>query len=91
LSAMLDDGLNPQEALDRPRFCLEEGTGDSILALEEGIPTATITRLAELGHRIHKVSGVDRGMFGRGQIINREGNAFWGGSDPRGDGLVASF
>ncbi len=91
LSAMLDDGLNPQEALDRPRFCLEDGTGDSILAVEEGIPRLTMTRLAELGHRVRPVSGEARGMFGRGQIINREADVLWGGSDPRGDGLVASF
>ncbi len=91
LSAMLDDGLNPQEALDRPRFCLEDGTGDSILAVEEGIPRLTMTRLAELGHRVRPVSGEARGMFGRGQIINREADVLLGGSDPRGDGLVASF
>ncbi len=38
ISAMIDDGLNPQETLNRPRWCLEDGTGGSLLALEEGIP-----------------------------------------------------
>ncbi len=36
LVALIDDDLNPQEALNRPRWCLESGTGDSALALEEG-------------------------------------------------------
>ncbi|MEO8393586.1 MAG: gamma-glutamyltransferase, partial [Chloroflexota bacterium] len=27
--AMIDDDLNPQEALNRPRWCLDSGTGDS--------------------------------------------------------------
>jgi gamma-glutamyltranspeptidase / glutathione hydrolase len=93
ISAMLDDDLNPQEALNRPRFCLETGRGDSILALEEGIPLATMARLAEIGHTIRPVSGRGRGVFGDGQIIRRdpETGVLSGGADPRKDGLVAAF
>lgn len=93
MSAMVDDGLNPQEALNRPRFCLEEGTGDSVLALEEGIPVGTMARLAELGHHVKPVSGRGRGVFGDGQIIRRDADTgvLFGGSDPRKDGLVATF
>ena len=93
LSAMLDDDLNPQEALDRPRWCLEDGTGGSVLALEEGIPTQTMARLAELGHRVRPVSGQGRLLFGSGQIIRRDpySGVLFGGSDPRKDGLVAAF
>jgi gamma-glutamyltranspeptidase/glutathione hydrolase len=93
ISAMLDDDLNPQEALNRPRFCLEDGTPDSILALEEGIPVQTMARLAELGHPVRPVSGRGRGVFGDGQIIRRdaETGVLFGGSDPRKDGLVAAF
>lgn len=93
MSAMLDDDLNPQEALNLPRWCLEDGTGDSLLALEEGLPTATMARLAELGHRVRPVSGRGRGVFGDGQIIRRdaETGVLFGGSDPRKDGQVAAF
>jgi gamma-glutamyltranspeptidase/glutathione hydrolase len=93
MSAMLDDDLNPQEALDRPRWCLEEGTGGSVLALEDGIPVATMARLAELGHRVRPVSGQGRLLFGSGQIIRRDpySGVMLGGSDPRKDGLVAAF
>ncbi|HLA42382.1 MAG TPA: gamma-glutamyltransferase, partial [Aggregatilineales bacterium] len=42
ISAMVDDDLNPQEALDRPRFRLME---DNTLALEDGILVETIARL----------------------------------------------
>lgn len=93
ISGMIDDQLNPQEVLNRPRFCLEEGTESSVLALEEGIPVATMSRLAELGHRIRPVSGRGRGVFGDGQIIRRdpESGVLIGGSDPRKDGLVAAF
>ena len=93
LTAMIDDGLDPQEALNRPRWCLENGTGDSLLALEEGLPVATMAKLAEMGHRLRPVSGRGRGVFGVGQIINRdaESGVLFGGSDPRKDGLVAAF
>jgi gamma-glutamyltranspeptidase/glutathione hydrolase len=93
LSAMLDDNLNPQESLDRPRWCLVDGNGDSVLAIEEGIPVATMSRLAELGHRIQPVSGASRNVFGDGHIIRRdpESGVLYGGSDPRKDGLTAAF
>src|SRR5690606_10089963 len=93
LSAMVDDDLNPQEALDRPRWCLEDGTAGSVLALEEGIPLKTMSRLAALGHQVRPVSGSGRGLFGSGQIIRRDPytGVLFGGSDPRKDGLVAAF
>jgi gamma-glutamyltranspeptidase/glutathione hydrolase len=91
--AMVDDLLNPQEALNRPRWCLEDGTSGSTLALEEGIPVATMARLAELGHRVRPVSGAGRGVFGDGQIIRRdaETGVLFGGSDPRKDGQTAGW
>jgi gamma-glutamyltranspeptidase/glutathione hydrolase len=95
LSAMIDDDLNPQEALDRPRWCLGAGTqiDVNLLLLEEGIPVKTMARLAELGHTVQPVSGRGRGVFGSGQIIRRDptSGALFGGSDPRKDGLVAAF
>jgi gamma-glutamyltranspeptidase/glutathione hydrolase len=94
ISAMLDDDLNPQESLDRPRFCLvlDDG-GEGVLALEDGIPVQTMARLAELGHAVRPVSGAGRSLFGSGQIIRRdaETGVLYGGSDPRKDGLVAAF
>jgi len=93
INAMLDDDLNPQEALNRPRWCLEAGTGDSILALEEGIPVETMARLAEMGHRVRPVSGQGRNLFGDGHIIRRDPatGVLFGGSDPRKDGTVAAY
>lgn len=93
LSAMIDDELNPQETLNRPRWCLEAGTSDSALALEDGIPAETMARLAELGHTVRLVTGRARGLFGDGQIIRRdaESGVLLGGSDPRKDGLTAAF
>ncbi len=93
ICAIIDDGLNPQEALNRPRWCLDSGTSSSMLLLEEGIPVATMSRLASMGHHVRPISGRERGHFGDGQIIVRdaETGVLFGGSDPRKDGLTAAY
>jgi gamma-glutamyltranspeptidase/glutathione hydrolase len=90
--AMIDDGLDPQAALNRPRVCLEPGAPDGGVAIEEGIPAGTGSRLEALGHRVQTVSGYARALFGRGQIIRRDlDGVLWGGSDPRADGCAFGF
>jgi gamma-glutamyltranspeptidase/glutathione hydrolase len=93
ISAMVDDTLNPQEALNRPRWLLAEGTADSPLYVEEGVPVRVMSALADMGHPVRPVSGYGRGIFGDGQIIRRdaESGVLFGGSDPRKDGQVAAF
>lgn len=90
LMALIDDGLDPQAALDRPRICLTEASPDSPLALEAGIPEQSLSQLSAMGHRVELVEGMDRALFGRGQIITRNpANAVLaGGSDPRADGAA---
>ncbi|MDQ7034396.1 MAG: hypothetical protein Q9P01_06040 [Anaerolineae bacterium] len=63
------------------------------MLLEDGYSTKTMARLASLGHTIQPIAGRGRGVFGRGQIIlrNNETGVLAGGSEPRGDGLVAAF
>ncbi|MBM4424743.1 MAG: gamma-glutamyltransferase [Chloroflexi bacterium] len=90
--AMMDDGLDPQAALNRPRVCLEPGEPGGGVAVEEGLPKETASRLESMGHRVEWVSGHARAMFGRGQIVRRDPNGvLWGGSDPRADGCAMGF
>jgi gamma-glutamyltranspeptidase/glutathione hydrolase len=91
--ALADDGLDPQAALDRPRFCIEGGTADGRVALEEGIPAPTVAALVEMGHPVTTVSGHERALFGRGQIILRDPvtGVLCGGSDPRADGCAMAW
>ncbi len=93
ISALLDDGLNPQEALNRPRWMVAEGQPDGDLLLEEGIPVKAMAALAAKGHKVRPVSGFGRRTFGRGQVIlrNPDSGVLQGGSEPRADGLVAAF
>jgi gamma-glutamyltranspeptidase/glutathione hydrolase len=88
--ALVDDGLNPQAALDLPRFCIEAEFMQGPVALEEGISYSTAAALAEMGHVIRPVSGFGRSLFGRGQIIRRDpvSGVLCAGSDPRSDGCA---
>jgi gamma-glutamyltranspeptidase/glutathione hydrolase len=90
---MLTFGLTPQAALDAPRFCIGAGykMGNKIF-IEEGVKPEVVEGLRKLGHDIEVVSGVERGICGRGQVIrvhHDEGQLVYSaGSDPRGDGAA---
>jgi gamma-glutamyltranspeptidase/glutathione hydrolase len=86
----LVDGLDPQSALDLPRFCITEGTAGGQVALEEGMPEKNAADLRRRGHDIVRTGGWERAVFGRGQIILRdaETGVLMGGSDPRSDGCA---
>jgi gamma-glutamyltranspeptidase / glutathione hydrolase len=92
-SALIDDGVDPQAALDRPRFCIQSGEANGSVGIEYGVPENEYTKLTVMGHPTQMVSGFGRGLFGRGQIIMRtaESGVLWGGSDPRADGCAMSL
>jgi gamma-glutamyltranspeptidase/glutathione hydrolase len=91
---IVDDGLQPQAVVDRPRFCVQPVDGpESRVALEAGLPESTVSALKALGHPVHAgVAGYERALFGRGQVIRRDADGtLTGGSDPRADGGVQSL
>ncbi|HRQ22761.1 MAG TPA: gamma-glutamyltransferase, partial [Anaerolineales bacterium] len=75
LSALYDAGLDPQSALDLPRFCLDAESKGGRVDIEEGMPIATVNALREMGHPLNEVSGYERAVFGRGQVILRDPEA----------------
>jgi gamma-glutamyltranspeptidase/glutathione hydrolase len=84
VSALVDEELDPQAALDRPRFRVE---GDVVL-VEEGLwPEAEA--LERAGHQV--VCETDAFGFGGGQAILVQGDGLLGGSDPRKDGYAAGY
>ena len=90
---LMDDLLDPQAALDRPRFCLSEASPSSRVEIEAGVPFETLAQLAAMGHTVAPITGYARSTFGRGQIIRRdpETGVLCGGSDPRADGCAMGF
>ena len=87
VAGMVDHGLNPQAALDAPRWRVER---DWTVHVEAGTPDAVIEGLRARGHEV--VVDQNRMGFGRGQIIRRYGNgAYGGGSEPRADGCAVGL
>lgn len=88
VSRLLDNALNPQAALDAPRF---RWVREKVVEVEASFPQAVAGALRRKGHDI-QYGRVDDRDFGRGQIIwrNEEG-ILAGASEPRTDGQVAAW
>jgi gamma-glutamyltranspeptidase/glutathione hydrolase len=86
---MLDFGMNPQEALDAPRFeLLNPYLDQNVVALEHDRETRA--QLAAIGHRVSEEP--HSGGFGGGQIIVvDEHGVRHAGSDPRKDGCALAY
>jgi gamma-glutamyltranspeptidase / glutathione hydrolase len=93
LTSLVDDGMDPQSALDLPRFCIDVEEDGGQVAMEEGMPRETVSGLKTMGHPLYPVSGFERALFGRGQVILRdaETGALCAGSDPRADGCAMTL
>jgi gamma-glutamyltranspeptidase/glutathione hydrolase len=81
VSSLIDDRLDPQAALDRPRFRVD---GDAI-RLEQGM-WESAQDLGPLGGEV--VLSSQPLEFGSGQAILRQGDVLVGGSDSRRDGYA---
>ena len=84
VSALVDEELDPQAALDRPRFRID---GDDLLLEGEGWDG--LDELEALGLRPH--AEWDPSRFGGGQAILAARDSLLGGSDGRKDGYAAGF
>ena len=82
---LVNYGMNPQSALDAPRWRYLEQ--DSVL-LETNVPQETVLDLVERGH---KIRFAHPRMFGKGQIILRQNNVLLAASEPRADGLALAW
>lgn len=83
----VDFHLNPQAALDAPRWQWMEG---KTVEIEQTVPAYITEALARMGHQVRWAVG--SGGFGRGEIIWRLGNGtLAGGTEPRTDGQVAAW
>lgn len=81
-------GLNPQQALDAPRW---QWVGGKTVEVEHDLGAAAARALLARGHDIRV--NLDPNAFGRGQIIWRDPvtGVLTGGSESRADGLVAAY
>lgn len=79
--------LNPQAALDAPRWQWLEGKK---ILLEDRVPQEIVDELRRRGHEVAVTS--DYTSFGRGEIIWRDdAGVLVGATEPRADGTVAAW
>ena len=84
---LFDFALNPQAALDAPRW---QWTKDKTVEVEHLFPESLAEALTRKGHNITRPVG--NLAMGRGQIIWRdEHGVLAGGTEPRTDGAVAAW
>ncbi len=78
-------GMDPQEAIDWPRYVPSDGE----VLVEDGVPEALQAELAKKGHRIASTAKPLGG--GQAIAIDRKLGMLVGGSDPRKDGLALGY
>jgi gamma-glutamyltranspeptidase/glutathione hydrolase len=95
LHNLLDLGMDPQSAVEAPRWSHQPGTPprDKLpeeLRVEEGVDQAVIEALGKKGH---KVSIVDRWSFGSAKVIVRdpETGTLMAGADPRREAYALGY
>jgi len=93
LTNLLDYGLDPQEAIERPRFLLgpfyPEDTPDTI-HLESRLPRAVVSGLARKGHAIRPAPEFFT-RTGHAHAVSFRDGTLLGGADPRGDGVALGY
>lgn len=87
ISNLIDFHMNPQEALDAPRW---QWIKDKNIEVEPTVPLHIIHDLINRGHEVKIQPNLN--SFGRGQMILRtyEGT-LCGGTEPRTDGQIAAW
>ena len=84
---MIDFKLNPQMALDSPRW---QWKSNNLVIVEQDFPAHLIVELIQKGHQI--VIEQNRNIFGRGQIIIRMKNGVYvGGCESRTESNIACY
>ena len=85
LLGTLVEGLNPQDALNKPRW---QWVGDKNIEVENSFDKEVVKALIKRGH--HVTIKEDNTSFGRGEIIWRnKDDVFCGGCEPRTDASIA--
>jgi gamma-glutamyltranspeptidase/glutathione hydrolase len=94
LIGALDDNLDPQRALELPRFLLSQrGTGaqrELTVQMEDGFSPATIRRLREMGYVLDFISLKGELRMGYGAAVSLGDGTATAGADPRRSGAAGA-
>ncbi|HEU5424362.1 MAG TPA: gamma-glutamyltransferase [Nitrolancea sp.] len=95
LTNLIDFGLEPQAAIEAPRWVSGRGlAGDpaNVLAIEDRVAPEVIERLRVLGHEI-RILPAFSSLLGHANMIqiDRQRGVLMGASDPRSDGAALGW
>lgn len=90
LTDMIDENLNPQASLDKPRW---QWIKDKTIEIEHNFDNKKAKELERLGHKIIRKTDKNYfGYFGRGQTVFRnENNILYGACESRTDSGISAF
>jgi len=93
LTNLIDYALDPQEAVERPRFLLgafyPEDAADTV-HLESRVPRAVAAALVGKGHAVRPAPALFV-RTGHAHAVSFRDGTLLGGADPRGDGVALGF
>jgi gamma-glutamyltranspeptidase/glutathione hydrolase len=95
ITNLIDFGMDVQQALEAPRWYSFPSTDPEhagkplVVRLEDRFEASALAGLEARGHRVERLGPWAAG--GALQLIRREGDALFGGSDPRAGGVALGF
>ena len=93
LTNVLDHGMDPQEAVERPRFLFGPFLPDEppdITRVEGRVSRRVLAALQRRGHHVRAESDFAY-RVGHAHAIAMRGGTLMGGADPRGDGMALGY
>jgi gamma-glutamyltranspeptidase/glutathione hydrolase len=99
LTGIIDFGLDPQEAVEMPRWRSFQPGGESdwphgtssSLLIENRMPAETLGGLEERGHRLEIVGPLEGGCNEQAIMVHPENGMLMAASDPRRDGYALAL
>lgn len=97
LCNVIDFGMNPQEAVEAPRWqhggaiCAAGETALGVLAIESRVEEAVFDELAEKGHQTERLAPWGHASSYQLIAVHPETATYMAGSDPRCDGHAAGY
>jgi len=88
LAHMVDDGADPQDALDAPRWCIDPSSWS--VRAERLFPPEWFDSMRTLGHQLQPTGRGDTGM-GHAHAIARTANGYAVATEPRTEGAALGF
>jgi len=91
VSHLVDFGMSPEEALDRPRWFSGDGRYNDPFAvvIESGMPDSTASGLIQRGHNVTRVEpGWPHAGYAQIVLRDQSTGKLSGGADPRSEGSV---